>query len=65
MKVSERVIKMSLVDPTPKMSLQLKELLTKAEQITKGAYAIRQMRSNDTEALIHSAPQKDAAFNMK
>lgn len=40
------------------------EILSKAKEHIKGAYAVRQMRSHDTEVFVQSARQRDAALNM-
>ena len=45
--------------------LQAEELLSKAKKHIDGAYAIRQMRSNDTEVFFQSASQREAALNMR
>ncbi|CCU75202.1 AIR1 domain-containing protein [Blumeria hordei DH14] len=45
-------------------NLQPDELLSKAKQHIEGAFAIRQMRSHDTEVYVQSASQRDAALKM-
>lgn len=40
------------------------QLLTLAKEHIQEAYAVRQPRSQDTEVLVHSASQRDAALNM-
>lgn len=44
--------------------MQPTELLIKAKEHIKGAYAVRQLRSNDTEVFVQSTSQRDAALNM-
>ncbi|KAI1002372.1 hypothetical protein K3495_g5829 [Podosphaera aphanis] len=41
------------------------ELLSIAKQKIEGAYAVRQMRSNDTEVFLQSTAQRDAALSME
>ena len=41
------------------------ELLSRAKEHIDGAYAVRLMRSNDTENYVQSASQRDAAQNMR
>ncbi|KHJ33169.1 putative air1 domain-containing protein [Erysiphe necator] len=45
--------------------LQPVELLSIAKQKIKGAYAIRQMRSHDTEVFVQSSNHRDAALSME
>ncbi|KAI6249236.1 hypothetical protein HI914_02963 [Erysiphe necator] len=45
--------------------LQPAELLSIAKQKIKGAYAIRQMRSHDTEVFVQSSNHRDAALSME
>ena len=44
--------------------MQPAELLNKAKTHIEGAYAVRQLRSNDTEVFVQSISQRDAALNM-
>ncbi|KAI1007292.1 hypothetical protein K3495_g934 [Podosphaera aphanis] len=41
------------------------ELLSIAKQKIEGAYAVRQMRSNNTEVFLQSSAQRDAALSME
>ncbi|KAI1004861.1 hypothetical protein K3495_g3352 [Podosphaera aphanis] len=41
------------------------ELLSVAKQNIEGAYSVRQMRSNDTEVILQSKAQRDAALSME
>ncbi|KAI0995706.1 hypothetical protein K3495_g12473 [Podosphaera aphanis] len=43
--------------------MQPAELLTEAKQHISGAYAVRQLRSSDTEVFVQSVSQRDAALN--
>ncbi|KAI6250051.1 hypothetical protein HI914_02081 [Erysiphe necator] len=45
--------------------LQPAELLSIAKQKIKGAYAIRQMRSHDTEVFVQSSNHRDAVLSME
>ena len=47
------------------VKLQPQELLLKAQQYIEGAFAIRQIRSNDTEVFVQSVFQRDTALNMR
>ena len=40
------------------------QLLSLAKEHIQGAYAVRQLRSQDTEVLVHSTSQRDVALNM-
>lgn len=44
--------------------MQPAQLLMRAQKHIPGAYAVRQMRSNDTEVFVQSATQRDVALNM-
>ena len=44
--------------------MQPAELLNKAKLHINGAYAVRQLRSNDTEVFVQSVSQRDAALRM-
>lgn len=44
--------------------MQAAELLSKAKEHIKGAFAVRKLRRNDTEVFVESASQRDAALNM-
>ena len=44
--------------------MQLVELLNEAKIHIEEAYAVRQLRTNDTEVLVQSVLQRDAALNM-
>ncbi|KAI1007232.1 hypothetical protein K3495_g991 [Podosphaera aphanis] len=44
--------------------MQPAELLRKAKSKIVGAYAVRQLRSNDTEVFVQSVSQRDAALKM-
>nr|ABW72068.1 hypothetical protein [Blumeria hordei] len=43
---------------------QTAELLNKAKKKIEGAYAVRQLRSNDTEVFVQLVSQRDAALRM-
>lgn len=49
---------------TGAQDMQPGELLSRAKEHIPGAYAVRKMRSNDTEVFVTSASQRDAALNM-
>lgn len=44
--------------------MQPEQLLSLAKQHIHGAYAVKQMRSHDTEVYVQSSVQRDAALNM-
>ena len=44
--------------------MQPAELLDKAKIHIEGAYAVRQLQSNDTEVFVQSVSQRDAALSM-
>lgn len=44
--------------------MQPQKLLAVAKEHIRGAYAVRSMRSNDTEVFVQIASQRDAALNM-
>ncbi|KAI0994330.1 hypothetical protein K3495_g13852 [Podosphaera aphanis] len=44
--------------------MQPSQLLNMAKEHITGAYAVRKMRSNDTEVFVGSTAQRDAALNM-
>ncbi|KAI1002192.1 hypothetical protein K3495_g6008, partial [Podosphaera aphanis] len=43
--------------------MQPAELLNKAKQHFTGAYAVRKLRSSDTEVFVQSVSQRDAALS--
>ena len=46
-------------------SMLLYELLSVAQKHIVGAYAVRQLRSQETKELVHSLSQRDTALSMK